>query len=165
MIRTARMGAQERGELERIADLLDRAGGGDAWHGPSVAAVFSTLTAAQASLRPIPGGHTIWELALHIAVWDRVVARRLAGETVEPTQAEDWPTPGARTDDAAWERTLADLRDARGILRAAILDFDVRRLDDTVPGRSHSFYVMIHGVIQHDLYHAGQVALLRKALA
>ena len=158
------MDANERGELARIADLLDRAGGGDAWHGPSVAAVFSTLTASQASQRPVAGAHTIWELAMHIAVWERVVARRLGGEVVEPTPAEDWPQPGAPADDDAWERTLVDLREARGTLRAALLAFDERRLDDTVPGRDHSFYVMIHGVIQHDLYHAGQVALLRKAL-
>ena len=157
------MEAQERAELSRITDLLDRAGGGDAWHGPSVAAVFSTLTASQASARLIPGGHTIWELALHIAVWDRVVARRLAGESVEPTPAEDWPHPGAATDDA-WERTLTDLREARATLRAAIAAFDERHLDDVVPGKNHSYYVMVHGVIQHDLYHAGQVALLRKAL-
>ena len=164
MTRTAGIDDKEPGELHRIADLLDRAGGGDAWHGPSVAAVFSTLTAAQASARPVSGAHTIWELALHIAVWDRVVARRLAGETVEPTPAEDWPRAGEATDDDGWERTLRDLREARETLRAAILAFDVRRLEDIVPGRDHSFYVMIHGVIQHDLYHAGQVALLRKAL-
>ena len=163
MIRTARMDDQERGELERIADLLDRAGGGDAWHGPSVAAVFSTLTASQASVRPLPNGHTIWEIALHIAVWNRVVARRLSGEAVEPTPTEDWPEPGGSSDDE-WERTLADLRTSRATLRAAVLAFDERRLEDIVPGRDHSFYVMIHGVIQHDLYHAGQVALLRKAL-
>ena len=158
------MDAQKRGELERIADLLDRAGGGDAWHGPSVAAVFSTLTATQASMRPIAGAHTIWELALHIAVWDRVVARRLAGESVEPTPAEDWPEAPAASEDDEWERTLTGLRDARATLRSAVLAFDEHRLEDIVPGRTHSFYVMIHGVIQHDLYHAGQVALLRKAL-
>ncbi len=157
--------APVRAELERIADLLDRAGSGDAWHGPSVAAVLSTLTAAQASTRPIAAAHTIWELALHIAVWDRVVARRLAGERVEPSPAQDWPQPGAPMDEDAWERTLRGIRDARAELRAALLAFDERRIEDIVPGRDHSFYVMIHGIIQHDLYHAGQIALLRKALA
>ena len=165
LIRTARMEERNPTELQRMAGLLDRAGGGDAWHGPSVAAVFSTLTASQASVRPVAGAHTIWELALHIAVWNRVVARRLGGETVEPSPAEDWPPPGAEADDDAWERTLTDLRDARATLRTAILAFDERRLEDIVPGRDHTFYVMIHGVIQHDLYHAGQVAQLRKALA
>ena len=160
---TARDARRQSSEIERIVDLLDRAGGGDAWHGPSVAAVLSTLTAAQAEARVIADGHTIWELALHIAVWDRVVARRLAGERVEPTPAEDWPHPGTPTDDE-WERTLGGLRDARAELRAAIIAFDESRLEEIVPGRNHSYYVMIHGVIQHALYHAGQVALLRKAL-
>ena len=161
--RTPRADERQGGEMERIIGLLDRAGGGDAWHGPSVAAVLSTLTASQAAMRPIAHGHSIWELALHIAAWDRVVARRLAGETVEPTPDEDWPSPGGESDDE-WERTLSGLREARSTLRAALLEFDESMLDENVPGRTHSYYVMIHGVIQHDLYHAGQVALLRKSL-
>ena len=149
-------------ELKRIADLLDRAGHGDAWHGPSVDATLAGVTAAQAAARPLADGHTIWELTLHIAVWERVVTRRFAGEELEPTGAEDWPPVKATTEDA-WRRAVADLRKARGELRAAMLAFDGRRLDDTVQGKNYSFYVMAHGVVQHDLYHAGQIALLKKA--
>ena len=151
-------------ELQRIADLLDRAGHGDAWHGPSVDATLAGVTAAQAAARPLADGHTIWELVLHIAVWERVVTRRFAGEKLEPTSAEDWP-PVTKTTDDAWRRAVADLRKARGELRAAMLAFDPRRLDDTVQGKNYSFYVMAHGVVQHDLYHAGQIALLKKARA
>ena len=115
-----------------------------------------------AASRPFPEGHNIWEIALHIAVWERVVLRRLAGERVEPTSAEDWP-PMTRTTEDAWRRVVADLRQARSELHAALVAFDDRRLHETVPGRSYSFYVMAHGVVQHDLYHAGQIALLKKA--
>ena len=151
-------------ELKRISDLLDRAGHGDAWHGPSVDATLAGVTAAQAAARPIADGHSIWELVLHIAVWERVVTRRFGGEELEPTSAEDWP-PVTRTTDDAWRRAVADLRKARGELRAAMLAFDGRRLDATVQGKNYSFYVMAHGIVQHDLYHAGQIALLKKARA
>lgn len=149
-------------EMKRIADLLDRTGQGDAWHGPSVDATLAGLTPAQAAARPLADGHSIWELVLHIAVWERVVTRRFAGEEFEPTSAEDWP-PVAKATDDAWRRAVADLRKARGELRAAMLAFDGRRLDDTVPGKNYSFYVMAHGAVQHDLYHSGQIALLTKA--
>jgi uncharacterized damage-inducible protein DinB len=149
-------------EMKRIVDLLDRAGHGDAWHGPSVDATVAGVTAAQGAARPLAEGHSIWEIALHIAAWDRVVARRLAGEQVEPTPAEDWPLVGEATD-AEWARVVRDLGIARRELRDALLAFDERRLDEIVPGRKDSFYVMVHGVVQHDLYHAGQIALLKKA--
>jgi uncharacterized damage-inducible protein DinB len=149
-------------EITRIVDLLDRAGSGDAWHGSPVDAVLTGVTAVQATARPLAGGHSIWELAMHIAVWDRVVTRRLRGERYDPTPAEDWPAvPG--TGEEAWRRTTADVRAARAELRAALRAFDGARLQDTVQGKTYSFYVMAHGIIQHDLYHAGQIAILRKA--
>jgi uncharacterized damage-inducible protein DinB len=151
-------------ELARIADLLDRAGDGDAWHGPSLGSLLADLSAKRAAERPIRAGHSIWEIVRHIAVWDRVVARRLAGERVEPTAEEDWPPVPAPTD-GAWQRDVEELGRARGELRRALLDFDERRLSEVVPGRSHSYYVMVHGVVQHDLYHAGQIAILKRAVS
>lgn len=150
-------------ELMRIADLLDRAGHGDAWHGPPVDSTLAGITAEQASARPVAGGHSIWEIALHIAVWDRVVTRRLTGQSFEPSAAQDWPAV-TDTSDRAWRSAVGDLRQARSELRSALLAFDPDRLDDTVPGKTYSFYVMAHGIVQHDLYHAGQIALLRKAV-
>ena len=149
-------------ESTRIADLLDRAGHGDAWHGPPVDATLTGVTAEQAAARPLPGGHGIWELTLHIAVWDRIVARRLGGKAYEPSAAEDWPAV-TETTEHAWRRAVANVRQARAELRAALLAFDDQRLHDTVPGKTYSFYVMAHGIVQHDLYHAGQIALLKKA--
>ena len=178
-------------ELQRIADLLDLAGSGDAWHGPPLDATLSGITPVQAVARPIPNGHCIWEITLHIAVWDRVVARRFRGEVFEPSAAEDWPAPTITVDgsersivgmvpprarppmpsergkpspvDASWNAVVDDVRVARAELRAAIVAFDPARLFDTVRGKHYSYYVMAHGIIQHDLYHAGQIALLRKA--
>jgi uncharacterized damage-inducible protein DinB len=150
-------------ELMRIADLLDRAGHGDAWHGPPVDAAVAGITADGAKARVIEGGHSIWEIALHIAVWDRVVTRRLTGQSFEPSAAQDWPAV-TDTSERAWRSAVADLKQARSELRAALLAFDPERLDDTVPGKTYSFYVMAHGIVQHDLYHAGQIALLKKSV-
>ena len=150
------------GELRRIVDLLERAGNGDAWHGPSVDATLAGVTAQQAAARPLAHAHTIWELVLHIALWERIVARRLAGEEIEPTPAEDWRLMPAPTE-AAWAAALSDLRRARSELRQAMLAFDEGRLGAIVQGKSYPFYVMLNGVVQHDLYHAGQIAVLKKA--
>jgi hypothetical protein len=149
--------------MSRIADLLARAGGGDAWHGPSVASLLAGVTAAQATAHPIPGAHSIWELVRHIAVWERVVARRLMGAVAEPTTEEDWPLVPEGADDRAWRADLAQLARARADLGETLLAFDEGKLGDLVPGRSYSYYVMAHGAVQHDLYHAGQIALLKKA--
>ena len=110
-------------ELMRIADLLDRAGHGDAWHGPPVDSTLAGITAEQASARPVAGGHSIWEIALHIAVWDRVVTRRLTGQSFEPSAAQDWPAV-TDTSDRAWRSAVGDLRQARSELRSALLAFD-----------------------------------------
>ena len=154
--------ASKPGEMTRIADLLDRAGDGDAWHGPSLATLLRDVSGKRAAAHPIRGAHSIWELVRHIAVWERVVARRLGGERVEPTTEEDWPDVPAPTE-GAWQRDLDGLQQTRSELRRALVAFDERRLSELVPGRNHSFYVMAHGVVQHDLYHAGQIALLKRA--
>ncbi len=113
--------------------------------------------------RPIPQAHTIWELVLHIAVWESVVRRRLAGEVVQPSPEQDWP-PVLDTSEAAWKNTLAELERGHRQLRQSIAALNDDRLKDRVPGKDDSVYVLLHGLIQHDLYHAGQIALLKKAL-
>jgi uncharacterized damage-inducible protein DinB len=148
--------------MERIVDLLDRAGSGNAWHGPSIAEILKDVATGEAAAKPIESAHSIWEIVLHIAVWERVVTTRLGGGELEPTAEEDWPAVGM-TGDGAWRQAIAALTESRAGLRAALLSFDEARLDDAVRGKGYSFYVMAHGIVQHDLYHAGQLALLKRA--
>ena len=148
-------------EIERIVDQLDRAWRGPAWHGPSVQESLEGVDAAAAARKPIAGGHTIWELAEHIAVWEDVVARRIGGEKVQPEGDLDWP-PVRETGDAAWQRTRDRMAATHDRLRAAIASFPDARLDEERPGAG-TWYVLFHGIVQHDLYHAGQIGLLRKA--
>lgn len=149
-------------ETARIADQARRAYAGKAWHGPSLKFLLRGITAQQAAARPIPGAHTIWELVLHIAAWDRVAAERIRGgkKTSLPAR-ENFPVV-TDTSDAAWTKTLASLEQANREVRAAIAKCPPRNLDRKLGGGDYSFYITMHGIIQHDLYHAGQIAILKK---
>ena len=151
-------------EAARIADQLCRAFDGDAWHGDSLFEILEGVTAAQAATRPIARAHTIWELVLHIAAWDGAVLRRLSGAAVTLSDAENFPAV-TDTSDAAWRKTLAEVRRVHEELVAAVAALADSRLDEIVPGKEgayYTFYYMLHGVVQHELYHAGQIALLKK---
>ena len=89
--------------------------------------------------------------------------RRIEGEViVEVADEEDWPRVDD-TSEAAWRVSLDELERGHELLRDAIVGMRESRLEETVPGKDHSFYVLVHGVVLHDLYHAGQLALLKRA--
>jgi uncharacterized damage-inducible protein DinB len=151
-------------EAARIADQLRRAFDGEAWHGDSVFEILKGVTAEQAAARPIAGAHTIWELVLHIAAWDGAVLRRMSGVAVTLSDAENFP-PVTDASEAAWRTALAQVRKVHEELIAAVADLTDSRLYEKVPGKEgahYTFYYMLHGVVQHELYHAGQIALLKK---
>lgn len=152
-------------EVERIGDQLRRAHQGEAWHGPALEEVLKGVGAQAALARPISGAHNIWEIVLHIAVWESVVRRRLSGEVVvDVSPQQDWPTAGD-TSEAAWEETLNRLRSAHDDLQKVVARFTDRQLNEPVPGMGYNVYFMLHGAAQHALYHAGQIAILKKAAA
>jgi uncharacterized damage-inducible protein DinB len=151
-------------ETARIADQLRRAFRGEAWHGDSLLEILDGVTAAQASARPIPHAHTIWELVLHIAAWDGAVRRRLGGEAVTLSDDQNFP-PARDTSESAWRRTVEHARRVHDELIQAVSEFPDARLAEQVPGMQgahYSYYYMLHGAVQHELYHAGQIALLKK---
>jgi uncharacterized damage-inducible protein DinB len=152
-------------EIGRILDQLKRAYEGNAWHGPSVREALTGVTAQQAHARPLQNAHSIWELVHHIAVWENVGRRRLEGDRAEIdiSSPEDWP-PADDMSEAAWEQAKAALDRGHEALRKAIADLDESRLDEPILEGLSTVYVTLHGVIQHDLYHAGQIAMLKKGL-
>ena len=154
-------------ELDRIRDQFRRAFEGEAWHGPSVLALLEGVTAQQAAAHPIRGAHSIWELTLHIGAWERACLRRLNGDPAQLTDAEDWQ-PINDTSDAAWETTKQNLIENHRALLDAIARVDESRLNESIYVDPNipfsSVYVTLHGVVQHDLYHAGQIAIVKKAL-
>jgi uncharacterized damage-inducible protein DinB len=149
-------------ESARIADQLRRAHEGKAWHGPSLSELLSGVSAAQAIVRPKAGVHNIWELVAHIIAWERVGIRRLAGEAVHTIADEvDFPTI-IQADSGRWQQTLDELASLNRELIDAILRLDDSQLAAHVPGQKVSVYGTLHGIIQHNLYHAGQIAILKK---
>jgi len=151
-------------ETARIADQLRRAFRGEAWHGDSLFEILEGVTAAQAAARPIKHAHTIWELVLHIAAWDGAVRRHIGGEAVALSEEQNFP-PVMDTSEIAWRKTLERVRQIHEELLAAVSALADSRLGEQVPGKEgehYTFYYMLHGVVQHELYHAGQIALLKK---
>jgi len=130
-------------------------------------ALIKGVTAEQAAARPIPGAHTIWELTQHIRVWEGACLRRLNGDPAQLPDSEDWSDVNDRSE-AAWEKTKQNLVDTHQQLLQAIAALDDSRLDQPIMEHPEipfsSTYVTLHGGVQHDLYHAGQIAILKKAL-
>jgi hypothetical protein len=150
-------------EIERIEDQLRRSIEGDAWHGPALNELVKDLTAAEAAAKPIPDAHSIWEILLHIISDQEVVLERLAGKPASYCGEQDWP-PVRDQSSAAWSSAIRLLNDTRARLSKAILELDATQLDKPIVAGFSSVYVTLHGNVQHNLYHAGQIALLKKAI-
>jgi uncharacterized damage-inducible protein DinB len=151
-------------ETHRINSQLKRAQEGQAWHGPSLRELLDGVTAEQAAAKPVPNAHSVWELVNHIIAWEQIAKRRLEGaeETAIPDEV-NFP-PVTDTSDAAWQSTLRSLEASNRRLRESVRKIDDLKLEELTPGTAYSIYFLLHGVIQHDLYHAGQIALLKKAM-
>src|SRR5690349_6506784 len=154
-------------EVDRIRDQFRRAFDGEAWHGPAVLALLEGVTAEQAAAHPIPGAHSIWELTLHIAAWEQACRRRLQGDPAQLSDEENF-RPVNDTSEQAWENAKKFLIDTHRELLDELAQLDEARLNEPIIASSDipfsTTYVTLHGGVQHDLYHAGQIAILKKAL-
>ena len=159
------------GQPTSIADLLDEirhAHSGDPWHGPSRAHVLADVTVTEAARHPGGQAHRIWELVLHMRAWTNEVQRRLVEGTPGLPDEGDWPPVPDPTQEA-WAETLRSLEQAHARLAETVRTFPPDRLDERVgdtrdaplgTGVTHRF--MLHGLVQHDAYHTGQIALLKR---
>jgi uncharacterized damage-inducible protein DinB len=148
-------------EAGRIADQLCRAFDGSAWHGPALLELLADVDAATAAAKPMPEVHSIWELALHVAVWDDAGLRRLSGKKWQPTGLANFP-PVTQPTEAAWRKAVAATKRTHDRLVKTVAALPDSRLGDRVPGKRYDFYHLLHGIAQHELYHAGQIAILKK---
>jgi uncharacterized damage-inducible protein DinB len=153
-------------ECLRIADQLYRAFEGDPWHGPPLQEILSGLTESQASKRVLANAHSIWELVNHVEICERAALGAVSGtpmpKSLAPPEAQ-WPPTSPGNNDA-WKAAVNQLFATNTKLCNAIRNLQDSQLKDTVPGRSYDFYYLFHGIVQHGLYHGGQMAILRKAL-
>jgi uncharacterized damage-inducible protein DinB len=150
-------------EIPRMLEQLRRSFEGESWHGLAVLETLEGVTAEQAAHRHAPGLHTIAELVLHMTTWKRAVTERISGRRMDPTPEEDWPS-AEPLDAARWDAMRRGLVDQHARLVEAVKVLDDSDLDVAPVGGS-TRYVQIHGVVQHDLYHAGQIVILTKLAA
>ncbi|MBK6766689.1 MAG: DinB family protein [bacterium] len=145
--------------LKQIQSAFD----GPAWHGPALLEALDGVDARIAKRRWVDGVHSIWEIALHTVAWKRAVVKFLDGaEKIVVEDQDNFPVPD-EGDDVEWEHVLNELRVAQAEFLTTVSRFRVEKLYELPPGREWTYNTWIFGVMNHDLYHAGQVALLRKA--
>lgn len=147
-----------------MAESLQRSVSGPMWHGPSLADLLGDVTAADAAARPVPAGHSIWELVHHLTAWTEIARQRLSpSKPPDPTPEQDWP-PVRDTSAEAWRAAVERLKTAHRELAADVAALDDATIVSRLPGRDHNMLAMLHGIIEHDAYHGGQIALLKRAL-
>lgn len=150
-------------DMELIADQIRRAFGGESWHGPSVREVLADVSAEDAAAHPIAGAHSIWEIVLHLISGYILVLRRVRGERAQLSPEQEWPpVPAVSTE--AWHDSQHTLEQLNQQLQSAVRAFPSQRLSQEL-GSEYSAYVQFSGTPQHDLYHAGQIVILKKALS
>jgi uncharacterized damage-inducible protein DinB len=152
-------------ESARLADQIRRAFEGEAWHGDSLLEILAGLGAETAAAYPIRNAHSIWELILHIRAWDDAVVRRAQGKAFMPTDEQNFP-PIQDASEAAWRQAQEAAKKTHDELVRTVAAFPDSRLQEQVPGKTavyYTFYYMFSGVVQHELYHAGQIVMLKKA--
>jgi uncharacterized damage-inducible protein DinB len=150
-------------EIANLKDAMKRIQEGDAWHGPALRETLSDVSAEEASVRPIPGSHTIWELVLHIAAWQEVFLQRLLGQAADEPREGDFP-PVTTSEEEEWKAALEMLERSHRKLLEYYAVLQNSSLEDKVVGKDYSVAFMLHGIIRHHVYHAGQIGLLKKLI-
>lgn len=151
------------GKVALLLKLLDEAYEKKAWHGPNLRGSLRGLTAAEAAWRPAPGRHNVWELVLHAAYWKYAVRRRLTGEKRGSfaRKGSNWfatPAPPRRE---AWLADRALLDREHRLLRQVVAGFSDERLPERSAGSRQTIGTLIAGIASHDLYHVGQIQLVK----
>jgi len=149
-------------DAARIAEQLRNAFEGNAWHGPALLELLAEVDPATAASHPLPETHSIWELVLHVAAWDDAVNRRIVErKALQLKAAKNFP-PVKDKSAAAWKQAVDHLKKTHAALVKTAAGLSDKRLGERVPGKKYNIRFMLDGVVQHELYHAGQIAILKK---
>ena len=158
-----------RNQVKKLIAMLDEAYAGPAWHGPCLREAVRGVTHREAAWRPARGRHNIWELAVHAAYWKYIAVRRILGETAmsfgEPGHnffSRPMKGTAGSQHAAQWRRDLARLAQMHKELRKAVATLQDSALDRHARGGRHTNRVLIAGEAMHDVYHAGQIQLLKR---
>lgn len=145
-------------ELKNLSKLIQRVYNGKAWHGPSIMEVLGDIT-DESSGKKAGNSHSIVQLVLHMIAWRNFVTRRLLSDhEFEISDRDNFP------ESIPWKDALAKLEESQDSLLKAIENIPEAQLKDAVANRKYDFYVLLHGLIHHDIYHIGQIQLIKKYL-
>jgi hypothetical protein len=159
-------GAMAHREIDHLLELLDEAYNHSAWHGPNLRGSIRGVSAREAAHSPEAGRHNIWELAVHAAYWKYAVRRRLTGEKRGSfsLSGSNWFVRPIHPTEKAWRADLALLDSEHRLLREVVSAFPPQKLDRRAHGSKSTARRMIAGVALHDVYHAGQIQLIKKLM-
>ncbi|MBI5471040.1 MAG: DinB family protein [Ignavibacteriae bacterium] len=147
-----------------LLQMIDEAYERKTWHGPNLKGSLRGLSADEAAWRPSPKRHNIWEIAVHAAYWKYTLRRRLLGEKRGsfPLKGSNWFHRPETVSDAEWKHDLRMLDDVHRSMREAIAAFPDDRLYQKIPNSKYTYVATIFGLANHDIYHAGQIQLLKR---
>jgi hypothetical protein len=157
--------------LKVLTDLVDEGFDHVSWHGTTLLGSIRGVNAVGAARRPAPRRHNIWELTVHAAYWKYAVRRRLTGDKRGSfaCKGSNWfvrPIDAAAESksERAWKSDVRLLIEEHRKLRETVASLDPRTLSRPIPGKKYSVAYLVRGIAAHDLYHAGQIQLLKKTL-
>ena len=151
-------------EANRIFEMLKNSWNGRMWHGTNLSEILKDIDHEKAFRKPAAGAHNIYELVMHMRCWRVFVLEHLQGHEgykVIINSTVDWPT-NYITGEASWKEALALLEESQRKLEEAFENFKDSNLDEAMHGRKFTWYVLMHGLIQHDIYHSAQISILKK---
>ncbi|MEX2189288.1 MAG: DinB family protein [Bacteroidota bacterium] len=155
-----------RAKLHLLLDLLRESYSEKAWHGPNLRGSIRGISARQAARRPARGRHNIWEIVVHCAYWKYVVRRRTLGEKKGsfPLKGSNWFRRPLEFTDSAWKRDIALLHQCHREMMRALRTLNDASLKRTPSGSKVSNAAIIRGIASHDVYHAGQIQLIKRLI-
>ena len=147
-------------ETKQIADSYRAATGKGAWYGPTLAEMLAGISPDLATTPPVPGAHTISELLQHLLLWNERIRNTSDSNPMPRWDAEkEWAEPPI-----SWNELVARWNQSRDLLEDKIRNFPIEDLGKEVPGRSYPYETMLHGIVQHAIYHSGQIAMVLSML-
>jgi len=152
------------GPVDLLLRILDEAYEKKAWHGPNLKGTLRGVSVQEAVWRPAPDRHNVWELALHAAYWKYAGWRRLTGEKrgAFPVTGSNWFARPESATEKAWRADLALLDEQHRRFRSAVAKIPARDLSAVSRGSKHRIDTLVYGIAAHDVYHAGQIQLVKR---
>ena len=151
-------------EVRQLLDIINQAYDHQSWHGTNLRGSIRRVKADQAAWRPGPSRHNVWETVVHAAYWKYAVSRRFRGDARGsfPLKGSNWFKTPQEPSEKAWRSDVALLDQMHAQLVDAVSGLSARALTLTPPGKKVSNFAVLSGIAAHDLYHAGQIQLLKK---